>query len=139
MNKKALIFDMGGVLVDLDIEDCKRAFKEELGFYRIDEIIEFSSLGKQELMKICSLMMKDMINELSAMGIGFEITDEAKEMIVDKGYTPRYGARPIRRQIQMLIEDKVSSLILEGSAVKGTKITVCCENGEIAVSCTEGK
>lgn len=40
MNKKALIFDMGGVLVDLDIEDCKRAFKEELGFYRIDEIID---------------------------------------------------------------------------------------------------
>jgi len=115
----------------------KEIFRPEF-LNRIDEIIEFSSLGKQELMKICSLMMKDMVSELAAMGIGFEITDEAKEMIVDKGYTPRYGARPIRRQIQMLIEDKVSSLILDGSAVKGTIISVCCENGEIAVSCTEG-
>jgi len=79
-------------------------------------------------------MLKDMVAELAGMGIGFEITGEAKALIVDKAYTPRYGARPIRREIQTSIEDAVSGLILSSDLGEGSIVRVEVLNGEIKVN-----
>ncbi len=120
---------------DKIMASLKEIFRPEF-LNRVDEVIEFGSLGKEELIKICDLMLSDMIDELCHMGIEFSITDEAKELLVDRGYTPRYGARPIRREIQTQIEDRVSALILSEEAVAGVTINVYVEDGEIKV---EGK
>ncbi len=122
-----------GGISDKIMSSLKEIFRPEF-LNRVDEIIEFNSLGKEELIKICTLMLSDMIKELSAMGIDFVISDEAKELLVDKGYTARYGARPIRREIQNRIEDPVSSLILKGEVTSGGMIEVSAENGGIVVS-----
>jgi len=111
----------------------KEIFRPEF-LNRVDEVIEFSTLGKDDLMKITDLMLGDMISELKGMGIGFEITDSAKEVLVDRGYTPKYGARPIRREIQTLIEDEVSSLILSGTLKNGCVLNVDASSGNICVS-----
>ncbi len=110
----------------------KEIFRPEF-LNRVDEVVEFSSLTKTQLKEIATLMLADMTNELSGMGIDFEITDKAKELLVDKGYTPRYGARPIRRQIQTLIEDKVSSMLLSEEVARGSVISVDAKDGEIIV------
>lgn len=105
----------------------KEIFRPEF-INRVDEIIEFKELTKDELLKIVDLMLKDLISELDKMGIGFEISDAAKEQLLDNCYNPRYGARPIRREIQNSIEDEVSTLILSSEAEKGH--TVCVDVGE---------
>ncbi len=113
-------------------KSLKEIFRPEF-LNRVDEVIEFSNLTKEELFEICDLMLKDMICELNSMGIGFEITAKAKETLVEKGYTPRYGARPIRREIQTSIEDPVSQLLLSEKLVCGSTVTVDCQNGEIVI------
>ena len=122
-----------GDISDKIMTSLKEIFRPEF-LNRVDEIIEFNKLGKTELMEICSLMLVDMVKELSAMGIDFAISDKAKELLVDKGYTERYGARPIRREIQTRIEDKVSEIILTQQVSSGGVIDVSVQNGEICVT-----
>ncbi|MBQ8588182.1 MAG: ATP-dependent Clp protease ATP-binding subunit [Clostridia bacterium] len=122
----------GGISTKI-MESLKEIFRPEF-LNRVDEVIEFSALTKENLMDITDLMLKDMVAELAGMGIGFEITDEAKALIVDRAYTPRYGARPIRREIQTSIEDAVSGLILSSELGEGSMVRVEVLNGEIKVN-----
>ncbi len=132
-SSSAMGFGSGGDVMSEKISrSLKETFRPEF-LNRVDEVIEFTNLTKDELVSICSLMLKDMTDELTSMGIEFEITNKAKELIVDKGYTPRYGARPIRREIQTTIEDRVSTLILSEKIKEGGKIKVDAKNGEISV------
>jgi len=114
-------------------QTLKEIFRPEF-LNRVDEVIEFSELTKEELKQICSLMLKDMISELKGMGIGFEISDEAKDILIDRGYKPKYGARPIRREIQTSIEDAVSAMILGGDAKRGSVISADAKDEEIVLS-----
>ena len=68
-------------------------------------------------------MLADMVSELGGMSIGFEITQAAKEKIIEKAYNPRYGARPIRREIQNCIEDAVATLLLKDEAKSGVTVS----------------
>ena len=122
----------GNGISDKISQSLKEIFRPEF-LNRVDEVIEFTNLSKEELKAICDLMLKDMIGELRGMGIGFEITDDAREALVDKGYTPRYGARPIRREIQTLIEDPISSLLLSEEVKRGNTIKVSKNGEEIEV------
>ena len=79
-------------------------------------------------------MPRDMEKELKSMGIKFQITDKAKETLVDNGYQERYGARPIRREIQTSVEDAVSSLILSETLKKGMTLKVDAKGGKIVVT-----
>ncbi len=115
------------------MESLKQIFRPEF-LNRVDEIIEFSALTKEDLIAITELMLKDMVAELAGMGIGFEITDGAKALIVDRAYTPRYGARPIRREIQTSIEDAVSGLILSSELESGSTICVDASDDQIKVT-----
>ncbi len=126
-------FTSGGDAVSEKIsQSLKEIFRPEF-LNRVDEVIEFSNLNKEDLLKICDLMLKDMVSELKGMGIGFDITPKAKELLVDKGYTPRYGARPIRREIQTNIEDPVSIMLLSQSIKRGDTVKVAVQGNNIVV------
>ena len=106
------------------IEDSlKDVFRPEF-LNRIDEIIVFNSLQQEELLKIVDLMLKDTINALKQKDISFEITDTAKQFILEKGTNIKFGARPLRRAIQKYIEDEISEKILRSEVVNGQTINV---------------
>ena len=83
---------------------------------------------------IMHLMMKDVYANVSALGAELEVTDSAKERILEKAYNPRFGARPIRREIQKSIEDPLSEIILSYENISGETILVDTDGDEIKVS-----
>ena len=106
------------------IEDSlKDVFRPEF-LNRIDEIIVFNSLNKEELLQIVDLMLKDTIKALKQKDISFEISDEAKQFILEKGTNVKFGARPLRRAIQRYIEDEISEKILRSEVIDGQTIKV---------------
>ncbi|MCM3729184.1 ATP-dependent Clp protease ATP-binding subunit [Neobacillus cucumis] len=99
---------------------------------RIDSIIEFNHLQKENLVEIIEIMMAELKETLEEQGISIEIDKEAKEKIAELGYSNVFGARPLRRVIQEKIEDKITSLIINSENV--TTITVSVENNNINVA-----
>lgn len=106
-------------------------FKNTLGQYfkteflnRLDDIVEFNSLDKKDLIKIVDLMLANTNNMVKDQGLHIEVTPEAKELLVEKGYDPSMGARPLRRTIQEEIEDKVADYKLDNPAAKKLKASV---------------
>ena len=125
-----------GTLSDSRIHDAvmgelKKAFRPEF-LNRIDEIIVFKQLKKEEISEIAKRMLKNLGDRLSSMDISVSFTDEVISMISDAGFDPVYGARPLRRAIQSKIEDKLSEAILDGRVVSG-KSYECrlTESGEV--------
>ena len=120
--------------LDVKIERAlKEIFRPEF-LNRIDAIIEFKELTKDELKKIISLMLRDLDAELSHMGIAFEVTEAAKDLIIKNSYNPKFGARPLRREIQNSIEDKISEFILTETDYQSRKITVDATGNEYKIS-----
>lgn len=106
------------------IEDSlKEVFRPEF-LNRVDEIIVFDSLNKEELLQIVDLMLKDTIKALKQKDISFEISNEAKQFILEKGTNIKFGARPLRRAIQRYIEDEISEKILRSEIVDGQTVKV---------------
>ena len=113
------------------IEDSlKDVFRPEF-LNRIDEIIVFNSLNKDELLQIVNLMLKDTIKALKAKDISFEISNSAKQFILDKGTNIKFGARPLRRAIQRYLEDEISEKILKGELTNGQTIKINLSNNEL--------
>ncbi len=106
------------------IEDSlKETFRPEF-LNRVDEIIVFNSLNKEELLQIVDLMLADTVKALKHKDISFEISDSAKQFILDKGTNIKFGARPLRRAIQRYVEDEISDMILRSEVVDGQTIDV---------------
>ena len=113
------------------IEDSlKDVFRPEF-LNRIDEIIVFNSLNKDELLQIVDLMLKDTIKALKAKDNSFEISNSAKQFILDKGTNIKFGARPLRRAIQRYLEDEISEKILKGELTNGQTIKINLSNNEL--------
>ena len=113
------------------IEDSlKEVFRPEF-LNRIDEIIVFNSLQKEELLQIVDLMLKDTVKALKQKDITFEITDAAKQFILDKGTNIKFGARPLRRAIQRYVEDEISEKILKSEIVDGQLVKVDLKNDNL--------
>ena len=113
------------------IEDSlKEVFRPEF-LNRVDEIIVFNSLQKDELLQIVDLMLKDTIKALKQKDISFEISDEAKQFILDKGTNIKFGARPLRRAIQKYIEDEIAEMILRMEVVDGQTVKVELEDNKL--------
>ncbi len=121
-----------GVSFKID-KTLKEIFRPEF-LNRIDEIVEFKELSRDELIKIEDLMLSDTVSSVRALGGELNVTREAKEKILDNSYNPRYGARPIRREIQKAIEDPLSEIILASDDISGTKIVADVYNGDVRVS-----
>ena len=113
------------------IEDSlKDVFRPEF-LNRIDEIIVFDPLQKDQLLQIVDLMLKDTIKALKEKDISFEISEPAKQYILDKGTNIKFGARPLRRAIQRYIDDEISEKILRSELVNGQTIVVDCKNDNL--------
>lgn len=100
---------------------------------RFDDIIVFESLSKREVGKIFDLMIKDLNDRLLRKGISIVVTPNAKKLLIDKGYSTRFGARPLRRVIQNEVEHHIAELLLDESVGKGTVVEVRAQRGTLAV------
>lgn len=99
---------------------------------RFDGIIEFKPLSKDNLLQIVELMLADVNKRLSSNNIHLDVTDKVKEKLVDLGYDPKMGARPLRRTIQDHIEDAITDYYLENPSEKDLK-AVMTSNGKIQI------
>ena len=109
--------------------DLKKVFRPEL-LNRIDEIIVFPKLSKEEILQIVDLMLNRLRVQMAEHEVTIDLTPEAKEMLVEKGYDPAMGARPLRRAIQRLIEDPLADFVLGRSMEPGSTIVVKRKNEE---------
>ena len=112
---------------DKVMDSLKNHFRPEF-LNRIDEVIVFHELAKNEVVQMVDLMLKRLSTQLEGQGLGLELTAAAKEHLADKGYDPQLGARPLRRAIQRLIEDALSEKILYKQFRAGEIIVVDTED-----------
>ena len=108
----------------------KETFRPEF-LNRIDEIIVFGELTTENLLKIIDLMLNEVSEELEAHSMSIEVSQEAKQYILDKSYEKKYGARPLRRAIQKMIENQISDMILRGKYKSGNTIKVTLNDGQL--------
>ncbi|MPN40273.1 Negative regulator of genetic competence ClpC/MecB [bioreactor metagenome] len=99
----------------------KQTFRPEF-LNRVDDIVVFSELNKEELAQIVELMLKEVILEGKEKKISIEVTQELKNYILEKGYNTKYGARPLRRAIQKYVEDEISEAYLRGNLKENAKV-----------------
>ncbi len=109
--------------------EVKKAFKPEF-INRIDDIIVFRPLSKEHLQEIVKLEVQKVVTRLKDRGIDITLTPEALNFLIDKGYDPLFGARPLRRVIQRYIEDTLSEEIIAGRFKEGTKLNVVRKGDE---------
>jgi ATP-dependent Clp protease ATP-binding subunit ClpB len=105
------------------MDALRAAFRPEF-INRIDEIVIFNPLGKEQLESIVVLLLRSVENMLAERQITLELTPAAKELLVREGYDPAYGARPLRRTIQRLVQDPLAMQILEGKVLPGDQVRV---------------
>ncbi len=112
----------------------KDTFRPEF-LNRVDEIVVFTELGTEELKQIIGLMLKEVYSEAEDKNIKVNVSDKVKEFILEKGYDPKFGARPLRRTIQTYIEDRLSEEYLRGTIKEGSLVGIDInENKEIVLS-----
>ena len=117
-------------------ELLKRSFRPEF-LNRLDEIVMYKPLTRDDITKIVDLMIADVNRRLSDKQLSCVVTPEAKEFIVENGYDPMYGARPLRRFIQRYVETLIAKTILSGDLQMDSRLVVDCQNGGLTVSVTE--
>ena len=117
---------------DLVMSEMKRRFKPEF-LNRVDDIIMFKSLDKEEIKKIIDIFIKSLANRLKEKDIDIEITDAAKEIMVKEGYDPIYGARPLKRYIGNTLETMIARRLIAGEIYNGCTIVVDGEDDNISI------
>ena len=110
--------------------ELRRSFRPEF-LNRLDETILFRPLTKENLTGIIDIMTEGLRARLADRSLKLEITDAAKQLIIDRGYDPLYGARPLRRYLQSSVETLLARAILSGDLAAGDTLTVDTENGEL--------
>ena len=108
----------------------KKSFRPEF-INRIDEIIVFEKLTKDELKQISDLIIKDIQKRLDEKGIEIHLSDSAKELLITEGYDEEFGARPLKRLIQRKIENEISTMIISGKVSDGIKINITASDGNL--------
>ena len=112
------------------LDALKTSFRPEF-LNRVDEIVVFESLNKEQLLQIVDLMLQDTKKALDDKDISLDITKEAKEFLLEKGTDLKYGARPLRRAIQRYIEDELSDKILRSELKNGQNVNVCLKDNNL--------
>jgi len=105
------------------LEEVKKAFKPEF-LNRVDDIIVFRSLTKEDLLHIVELEVKDVESRLRDQNIKLELSQDAKEFLMEKGFDKQFGARPLKRTIQRFLEDPLAEDIIKGEFKKGGRVKV---------------
>ena len=115
-------------------EELKQYFRPEF-LNRLDEIIVFRQLTKDEVKEISEILLKDIFKRLTEQGITLKVTDKFKDRLIEEGYNPSYGARPLRRAIMRLLEDSLAEEILSGRVREGdTAIVDVDEAGQVKIA-----
>jgi len=115
---------------ETQMEALKSTMKPEF-INRIDDIIIFKSLEKRDIDKIADVMISNLISKLKDRDINIEVSEKAKQMLVDKGFNREYGARPLRRTIQKMVEDRLSEEILTSKISIGDTVKVDVKDNEL--------
>ncbi len=114
-------------------EELKAYFRPEF-LNRLDEIIVFTQLNKEEVKQIAEIMLKEVAGRLTEKGITLEVTERFKDRVLQEGYDPTYGARPLRRAIMRLLEDSLAEAMLSGQVVDGDSAIVDVDDdGQVVV------
>ena len=111
-------------------EALKRQFSPEF-LNRLDDIIVFHSLSREDCGKVVDVLLEKLIKRLADNGIKLKVAGSAADVIIDKGYNEVYGARPLKRAITTLIEDMLTDALIDGRIKSGDDILVYAENGKI--------
>jgi len=98
---------------------------------RIDEIVVFKPLSREQLGEIVELQLTRLRERLAERGLGLELTDEAKELVAEAGWDPTYGARPLKRALQRLVENPLALRLLEGEFAEGDTVRADARDGEL--------
>jgi ATP-dependent Clp protease ATP-binding subunit ClpC len=114
------------------MELLRHSFRPEL-LNRIDEIIVFRALDRDQLVQITRLLLGRVERRMRAQDVELEVSDDAVEYLADAGFDPQYGARPLRRAIQRLLEDELSERLLAGDIEPGQRVQVGARDGRLAV------
>jgi len=112
--------------------EMKKIFRPEF-LNRIDATVVFHALNKEHIRQIVDLMLNEVVASLAEKNVTLEVTDEARDFIGNKGYDPVFGARPLRRTIQTLVEDQLSEALLRGEFLPGDTVVVDCVKEEIVM------
>ncbi|MDY6399911.1 MAG: ATP-dependent Clp protease ATP-binding subunit [Synergistales bacterium] len=113
------------------LEEANRTFRPEF-LNRIDEMVVFKPLSRENLLKIIDTMLEDLSTRLDTKGVSIDVSQEVKEKILDKGFKPKYGARPLRRAIQSMLEDKLADFMLSKKfSEENSKINVNLKGEEL--------
>jgi ATP-dependent Clp protease ATP-binding subunit ClpB len=117
---------------NLRSQDQMREFFRPEFLNRIDEIVEFQPLTKDQLAEIVELQLERLRTRLAGRGIELELTDDAKQVLAEAGWDPTYGARPLKRAIQRMVENPLALRLLEGEFADGDAVRVDAKDGELA-------
>ncbi len=112
------------------LDSLKDIFRPEF-LNRVDEIVAFDPLTKEQLLQIVDLMLQNTVNALKEKDIKIEISDKAKNYLLEKGTDIKFGARPLRRAIQRYLEDELSEMILKGELLDGQTVNVDFANDKL--------
>ena len=115
---------------DLVMDSMKKTFRPEF-LNRIDEIIVFQQLTKEEIRHIVDIMSADLQGRIKAQGMELVVTNDCKDLIAKEGYNPTYGARPLRRAIQRMLEDNMAEQVLQGNFKEGDVIETVLEGDTV--------
>ena len=108
------------------LEESKRFFKPEF-LNRLDDIVVFHMLEKDDLNKIVDLEVEKLLKRLREKDIVFALSDDARTLLASKGFDPAYGARPMRRAVERFLEDPLAEAILRGDVKSGSFVNVSCK------------
>ncbi|MFL5971668.1 MAG: AAA family ATPase, partial [Gaiellaceae bacterium] len=111
-------------------EAMREFFRPEF-LNRIDEVVEFHALNREQLGEIVELQLRRLRDRLADRGLGLELTDSAKELVTEAGWDPTYGARPLKRALQRLVENPLALRLLEGEFAEGDTVRVDAKDGEL--------
>lgn len=111
------------------LDSIKRIFRPEF-MNRIDDIVVFKPLEKEELLKITQIMLDDVVRRAADQSVELLVGEDACRFLLDEGFDPKYGARPLRRAIQRMVEDKLADMLLEGKLSSGDQVNLIAKPKE---------
>jgi ATP-dependent Clp protease ATP-binding subunit ClpB len=114
------------------MSELKKAFKPEF-LNRLDDVVIFNALGQEQIKGIVDIFFSEIANKVKERDIELVLSEEAKEYIAEAGFDPVYGARPLKRALYEIVEDRLADLILEGRVTEGSRVEFTVVNGEVEV------
>jgi len=122
----------GEELDNMVMAELKQAFKPEF-LNRLDDVVIFNALGQDQIKGIVDIFFNDIKNKVKERDIELVLSEDAKTYIAEAGFDPVYGARPLKRALYEIVEDRLADLILEGKVTEGSRVEFTVENGEVEV------